>query len=38
VRNEQREDGPPGFLGFAISARMNPVLREEILATPEERW
>jgi len=38
LRNEQRPDGPPGFIGFAVSARMNPVLREEILATPEQRW
>ncbi len=38
LRNEQRENGPQGFIGFAVSARMNPVLRGEILATPEERW
>jgi hypothetical protein len=38
LRHEQREDGPQGFIGFAVSARMNPVLRQEILATPEERW
>jgi hypothetical protein len=38
LRNLQREDGPQGFIGFAVSARMNPVLRQEILATPEERW
>ena len=38
LRNAQREEGPPGFIGFAVSARMNPVLRQEILATPEERW
>lgn len=38
LRNEQRPAGPPGFIGFAVSARMNPVLREEILATPEQRW
>jgi hypothetical protein len=25
-------------MGLAVSARMNPALREEILATPEERW
>ncbi len=24
LRNEQREEGPPGFIGFAVSARMNP--------------
>jgi hypothetical protein len=38
LRNEQREDGPQGRIGFAVSARMNPALREEILATPEARW
>ncbi|CAN5222769.1 hypothetical protein BH24GEM2_BH24GEM2_16720 [soil metagenome] len=38
LRNEQRTDGPPGFIGFAISARMNPALRQDILDTPEERW
>jgi hypothetical protein len=38
LRNDEREDGPGGFIGFAVSARMNPVLREEIVATPEERW
>jgi hypothetical protein len=38
LRNEQREAGPQGFIGFAVSARMNPTLREEIVATPEARW
>jgi hypothetical protein len=38
LRNEQRADGPQGVVGLAVSARMNPVLRQEILATPESRW
>jgi hypothetical protein len=38
LRNEQRPAGPQGFIGCAVSARMNPVLREEIQATPEQRW
>ncbi len=38
LRNPQRAEGPAGWSGFAVSARMNPALREEILATPEERW
>ena len=38
LRNQQRPDGPQASIGFAISARMNPVPREEFLATPEERW
>lgn len=38
LRNEQRPGGPQGVIGFAVSARMNPALREEILATAEECW
>jgi hypothetical protein len=38
LRNEKREDGPEGLIGFAVSARMNPALREEIEATPAEKW
>jgi hypothetical protein len=38
LRNQQRPDGPQGFIGFAVSARMNPLLKEEILALPESRW
>lgn len=38
LRDEQRPDGPQGFIGFAVSARMNPGLREEVLAVPEDRW
>lgn len=38
LRNEQREEGPAGIIGFAVSARMNPSLHEEIVATPAERW
>jgi hypothetical protein len=38
LRNEQRQSGPQGFIGFAVSARMNAALREQIQATPEERW
>ena len=30
LRDEKRANGPEGFIGFAVSARMNPVLREEI--------
>lgn len=37
-RDEQRPDGPQGFIGFAVSARIRPTLREEILALPEDRW
>ena len=38
LRDERRAEGPQGFIGFAVSARMNASLREEILAAPEERW
>ena len=38
LRDEQRSNGPQGFIGFAVSARMNPVLREEIEATAVEKW
>jgi hypothetical protein len=38
LRNQERPGGPAGFIGFAVSARMNSSLREEILAAPAERW
>jgi hypothetical protein len=38
LRNEKRTNGPAGFIGLAVSARMNPVLREEIEGTAEEKW
>jgi DDE family transposase len=38
LRDEQRRGGPAGRIGFAISARMNPALHAEIVATPESRW
>jgi len=38
LRNEQRPGGPSGFIGFAVSARMNPTLHKEIQDTPEQRW
>ena len=34
LRDEQRAGGPAGRIGFAVSARMNPVLHAEIVATP----
>ncbi len=38
LRNEERAGGPTGFIGFAVSARMNPTLHKEILTTPAECW
>jgi hypothetical protein len=36
LRDEEREGGPRGFIGFAISARMTAALREAICTTVEE--
>ena len=38
LRKEQRQDGPQGFLGFGVSARMSPKLREAVVAVPETQW
>lgn len=38
LRDEQREPGPRGFLGFAISARMSGALQEAVRALPEAAW
>ena len=38
LRDEKRSDGPPGRIGFAVSARMNPALHQEIVATAEAQW
>ena len=38
LRDEQREDGPQGKIGFAISARMSEALHQAIWAVPEEEW
>jgi hypothetical protein len=38
LRDEKRANGPQGFIGFAVSACMNPVLREEIAAIPAKNW
>jgi Transposase DDE domain group 1 len=38
LRDEQRAVGPSGLIGFAVSARMNPALHEEIVAIPETAW
>lgn len=36
--NEKREEGPAGFIGFAISARMSDELHTAILEVPESGW
>ncbi len=38
LRKEEREGGPRGFIGFAISARMSVALHKEIAKVPEEGW
>jgi len=38
LRDEQRTDGPQGFMGFAISARMSEALHQAILQVPESGW
>jgi len=38
LRNEQRPGGPPGRIGFAISARMTGPLHAAIEAVPEAEW
>lgn len=38
LRNEQREEGPAGFIGFAVSVPMMKPLRDEILALDAPAW
>lgn len=38
LRNEEREQGPAGFIGFAVSAPMMKPLKEEILALDAQAW
>jgi hypothetical protein len=38
LRNPAREDGPAGFIGFAVSARMSVELAQTLKAVPETQW
>jgi hypothetical protein len=38
LHDEQRPGGPPGRIGFAISARMSAALHTAIQAVPEPEW
>ena len=38
LRDEKREGGPQGRIGFAISARMSAALHQAILQIPEAGW
>lgn len=38
LRNRKREQGPEGYIGFAISARMSESLKEKVRMVPEAGW
>lgn len=38
LRNPEREDGPKGFIGFAVSARMSEDLGRALQRVPNARW
>jgi hypothetical protein len=38
LRNRRREDGPAGFIGFAVSARMSESLQDKIRMLPDAGW
>ena len=38
LRDPEREGGPKGLIGFAISARMSPDLGQALKAVPEAQW
>jgi hypothetical protein len=38
LRNEQRPQGPHGKIGFAVSVRMHPALKQHIVRLPGEAW
>ena len=38
LQDEQREGGPTGRIGFAISVRMHRKLKREIASLPEQAW
>jgi hypothetical protein len=38
LRDEQRAEGPRGFIGFAISAKMSDALHKAIMKVPEAEW
>lgn len=38
LRNQKREDGPEGFIGFAVSARMSDSLKQKMSLIPEAGW
>ena len=38
LRDENRPNGPRGFIGFAVSARMSEELGKALKAVPEKEW
>jgi hypothetical protein len=38
LRNPERDGGPKGFIGFAVSARMSEALGKALKAVPETQW
>jgi len=38
LRNPERDEGPKGFIGFAVSARMSEDLGKALKAIPDARW
>ena len=38
LRDEKRAEGPQGYIGFAISARMSEALHKAIEKAPEQAW
>jgi len=38
LRNRQREEGPQGYIGFAVGARMSASLQDKIRMLPEAGW
>jgi hypothetical protein len=38
LRDESRDAGPQGFIGFSVSARMSAELAQALRAVPEEQW
>ena len=38
LENEDRDQGPKGFIGFAISVRIHATLKKAVRAIPESEW
>lgn len=38
LENEDRDEGPKGFIGFAISVRIHATLKKAVRSIPESEW